>query len=435
MERGVNKKHTGLFNNNIKGKNMKKIAALFCICLLCLGFNQCKNPTEPVIDPSEPVADAGSNQTINLGSYFILDGTKSTKGNGAKLTYTWTADSGNPENIYVSNDSVLYKVVSTTGTYKYTLVVNNGIRDSKSAEVIIKVNPKSNSVFADPHLEAQIRFLLKKQTGDLTSSDLLSFDSLRIGGDLEYTAKITSLAGIENCKNLRQLLLSNQSITDVSPLSNLTNLLRLDIDQNYKISDVSPLATLNQLKYLDLSDNNISYLNSISNLVNLEFIDIERTSIKDISIITKFTKLKEFWGTNLPITDLSIFSNLKDLELLYLVFSDLRDISAISNLTKLKQIELSVNQISDITPLSNLTGLITLRIAYNNIKDISAVQGLTNLTDIGFGWNQIEDIKPLVDNPGLSSTCYLTVTGNPLNNKSQNDYIPQLRAKGVVIYW
>ena len=49
----------------------------------------------------------------------------------------------------------------------------------------------------------------------------------------------------------------------------------------------------------------------------------------------------------------------------------------------------------------------------------------------GVSYNQITNIKPLVDNPGIGKGDIVGLDGNPLNEKSINEYIPALQARGV----
>ncbi len=413
---------------------MPKVILFFLVTVI-IELISCKdNPIQPVIDPNDPIANAGGNQTINIGSYFVLDGSKSTRGNGNTLIYKWEADPKNPESVFLFGDPIYYKTVTTEGIYKYILVVNNGIKDSKPAELVIKINPRASSIIEDPNLEAQVRFKLNKQLGELSDNDLLNIDSLRVGEQLAYNEKITTIKGIDKCKNLRILMLSIQSITDISPLSNLIKLEQLDIDQNRTLANIEPLANLTQLKHLDISANKIQDINCLSKLTNLNYINIQLNLITDISVITNFKKLMEFWGVDLPIADLSVFSDLKELQLLFLPFSKINDISALTNNTNLRQIEISGNDISDISPFINSKEMFTLRITDNNITDISVLEHLEKLTDIRLSRNKIEDIEPLVKNKGIGEGVIIELIGNPLNEKSLNEYIPQLVARGAIIY-
>ena len=58
-------------------------------------------------------------------------------------------------------------------------------------------------------------------------------------------------------KNLSELYLLNNQISDISSLAGLTNLTVINLKNN-NIRDIKPLANLKKLTYLDLSDNQIS---------------------------------------------------------------------------------------------------------------------------------------------------------------------------------
>ncbi|MCJ7808381.1 MAG: leucine-rich repeat domain-containing protein, partial [Dehalococcoidia bacterium] len=116
-----------------------------------------------------------------------------------------------------------------------------------------------------------------------------------------------------------------------------------------------------------------------------------------------------------------------------LVYNQISDISPLSSLTSLTELYLHHNPISDISPLSSLTNLTHLDLVYNQISDISPLSSLTSLTELYLIGNQISDIEPLVNNPGLSSGDYVYLWGNPLSTTSIDTYIPQLKARGVIV--
>ena len=197
--------------------------------------------------------------------------------------------------------------------------------------------------FPDPNLEAIIRVVIGKPTGDIYPSDLDSL--IHLSADFKHIADVT---GLEYCTSLTWLALNGNQISDLSPLANLTNLTSLELYANMiQISDISPLASLTNLTYLGL------------------------------------------WS----------------------------------------------NQISDISPLANLTNLTSLHLQLNQISDISPLTSLTNLISLYIGANQISDVSPLVDNGGLSEGDQVSLGANPLSSDSINIYIPQLEARGVVVYY
>ncbi|NES17737.1 MAG: leucine-rich repeat domain-containing protein, partial [Symploca sp. SIO3E6] len=61
--------------------------------------------------------------------------------------------------------------------------------------------------------------------------------------------------------------------------------------------------------------------------------------------------------TGKGITDITPISELTNLEVLNLSYNQITDITPISELTNLKELDLYVNQITDITPISELTNL------------------------------------------------------------------------------
>jgi Leucine-rich repeat (LRR) protein len=70
----------------------------------------------------------------------------------------------------------------------------------------------------------------------------------------------------------------------------------------------------------------------------------------------------------------------------------------------------------------------------NNITDITPLEKLTNLNILDLIYNQIKNTLPLVNNNGLGQGDAVSLTGNPLDSISVNQYIPALVARGVSVY-
>lgn len=93
------------------------------------------------IENSAPIAYAGENQTVAKKTLVSLDGTGSSDPNNDALTYLWTAPTG----IILSSTSVakptfIAPEVTVEKTYTFSLVVNDGLLNSISDDVVIKVN-------------------------------------------------------------------------------------------------------------------------------------------------------------------------------------------------------------------------------------------------------------------------------------------------------
>lgn len=68
--------------------------------------------------------------------------------------------------------------------------------------------------------------------------------------------------------------LSDNQISDISSLENLINLEKLELSDN-EIKDISPLQNLKNLKELNLKCDEFTDISPLANLVNLEYLGLE----------------------------------------------------------------------------------------------------------------------------------------------------------------
>ena len=124
--------------------------------------------------------------------------------------------------------------------------------------------------FPDPGLDTAIRSVLGLAPADpILKGDLCTLTLLLAGG-----LSISNLEGIQECSNLEQLELFDNSLTDISQLHFLTHLTHLWMWNN-QISDIGPLEELTNLTWLHLADNNIVDISPVQFLVNLDRIEIQ----------------------------------------------------------------------------------------------------------------------------------------------------------------
>lgn len=442
----------------IQSNKMKFISLLLLFSTISIS---CQNPVN--IDGKSSSADAGKDQTTDVGSYAVLDISKSTVTEPIRII-DWVQGASNPKEVNLFSQSSLKDkwilAFESEGVYKFILNINCENGDIYSDSITITVKPRQESVVDDIYLEARIRFRLDYKNGALNTDKLRMIDSLPTPGFHIKNYKTKSLEGLEYCKNLKLLNLALESITDLNPLAELTDLESLDLNQNRTVEDISP----------------------ISNLINLKTLILYSNPIKDISVLSNLTKLTELWLLDTPISDINPLRNLSNLEVLYIdgvgLDEEFSDISALSYLTKLKYLDIAGRGLTDIKPLENLTELVLLNVSYNNLTEISAVSNmkklirllirknkvedisgaknletldlfdavdnnikdisellyLPNIHWIGLTGNEIEDISPLVNNPFLGPGVSVYLGGNSLNEKSINEYIPALIKRGVTIY-
>ena len=242
--------------------------------------------------------------------------------------------------------------------------------------------------FPDENLEQAIRDAIGKQTGDIYPSDMKGLEELYAG-----TKGIENLTGIEYCEDLRTLDLIKNSISDISPLSKLTNLQKLRLWDN-NISNISPLSELFNLQWLGLGENYIS-----------------SSDLEDLSNLTK-------------LQELVLFAN------------NITDVSPLANLINLQGLYLDSNNITDVSPLANLTKLKKLDLDRTNISEISSISKLTNLQGLYLKDNNISDVQPLVDNSGLDSEDYIDIRGNYLDLSEDSEDMENIQTlidRGAVV--
>ncbi len=95
------------------------------------------------------------------------------------------------------------------------------------------------------------------------------------------------------------------------------------------------------------------------------------------------------------ISDLEVLANVTELEKLDLEGNAIADITGLETLTNLQCLKLSKNRITQITGLEHLTNLRELDLGNNNITQITGLDSLENLQNLTLGSNQISKIEGL----------------------------------------
>ncbi len=247
----------------------------------------------------------------------------------------------------------------------------DGIDDKRG---VVNCQPSSSAVsIPDANLRAVIEDKLGKTRGapitlaEMATLTLLEAPNKNIS-DLTGLEFATSLTGLDlGFESVNNTIVQSNSISDISPLSGLTNLTWLDLYGN-SISDISPLSGLTNLTWLELSSNSISDLTPLSGLTSLTQLYLRFNSISDISPLSGLTNLTLLWLRQNSISDISSLSGLTNLTSLFLNSNSISDISSLSGLTNLTWLVLNDNSISDISSLSDLTNLTGLFLDSNDLS-------------------------------------------------------------------
>jgi len=138
----------------------------------------------------------------------------------------------------------------------------------------------------DPVVEKEIRFLLKKPTGELTKADYEKVETLNL-----FNNKLTELPkGLEKLTKLERLGLPNNQLTSLKELEKLTQLTKLDLSGN-KLTDVKGLEQLTQLTKLELSGNKLTDVKGLEQLTQLTQLGLSDNQLTDVKGLEKLTKL------------------------------------------------------------------------------------------------------------------------------------------------
>ena len=171
-----------------------------------------------------------------------------------------------------------------------------------------------------------------------------------------------------------------------------------------RIFDLSGLGTFNRITTLNLSDNQVRDLSELSNLTDLVNLDLSRNYINgDLSALGAKDKLEK----------LTINSDGK---------YRLSDISAIGSFKRLTDLALEKQKISDVTPLKGLPLLKNLDLAENKIVDVSPLESLNSLETLSLQKNQIKDILPVTGLPHIVANNGLNAENQTITVTPRHEY-------------
>ncbi len=237
-------------------------------------------------------------------------------------------------------------------------------------------------------------------------------------GEESYSADETDL-------DLRDKNLNN---ADLLKLSQMTDLIELNLDDNPEITDLSSLSGLTNLKVLRIQHTGVSDLSPIADLTGLTELYLANPEVSDLTTISGLTNLTELWlddgnTHSSEIVDLSPLSGLINLQRLTLPSTpDYTDLSPLSALTELRELRMmgvhdsGANSIDSLEFLKNMTKLEKLSIVVRNV-DLSPLQNLTNLQQLSLAADKTH-AEDLALFSGMTSLEELVIRGDSMCSAS-----------------
>jgi Leucine-rich repeat (LRR) protein len=262
------------------------------------------------------------------------------------------------------------------------------------------------------------------------------------------------LSGIEHLANFEQLRLSIADISDIdfSPLKSLPKLRYIYI-RGSALTEIPDLSGIPSLTALGLSANNLTSLNGLEKIPQLEHFDFTeaRIPVTDMFALRYLKKLQTLyiWGGSYNI-DFNALKDLPELEEIYLCDCGELDLSGAGQLSQLNKLHLEIR-------VSRETGSQSV---FRNIEEIGGMTGLTELhldeviTSVDFLANNVnleyleliagmdrrgyygEPLIPLDVAPlgNLKKLKYLTIRGFELINAHVLDTLPELERFNTDLY-
>lgn len=117
---------------------------------------------------------------------------------------------------------------------------------------------------------------------------------------LDSTELLTSICDTHEGR-ITGLILIDSGLKQISPLSVMTYLRRIYLDDNY-IQDISPLSQLTKLTRVHLCDNQLENILPLSRLRDLTELYLNNNKIRDISPLSKLSKLRKLYLSGNPIS-------------------------------------------------------------------------------------------------------------------------------------
>lgn len=228
------------------------------------------------------------------------------------------------------------------------------------------------------------------------------------------------LALLEQCVNLKVLILDYQQISDLTSLAQLP-LEYLSLTGN-EVSDLSPLSGLTRLQVLDLGENPVRSIQVLEELPKLREVTLEATGITSVEVfagselqslnvrttwVTDYTPLEtcpnltQLITGSMPEGAAQTLGGLTNLEQLRLYSTKGVDLALLTKLQRLQELDLCGCTLKHPEALAAFPGLRALNLGETGLTEVSFLLELPVLVEVILKDNPIRDFTPLLDCPWL----------------------------------
>jgi Leucine-rich repeat (LRR) protein len=144
--------------------------------------------------------------------------------------------------------------------------------------------------------------------------------------------------------------------------------------------------------YLDCSYNNLTSLQSIKHLTQLQVLWCYNNKLTSLEGIENLTQLQELYCNNNNLTSLKGIENLTQLQILTFCYNQLTSLNGIKNLEQLQELYCYNNKLTSLREIENLKQLQILQCSNNNLTSLEPIKHLIQLEYLDCTYNQLTSL-------------------------------------------
>lgn len=212
----------------------------------------------------------------------------------------------------------------------------------------------------------------------------------------EIYAKLKGLVMMQNID-----VSNTKTITTLEPLSELSELQTLNIAAT-NINDLTPLRNANKLKVLKAANTRIDDLSPLKYDIMLEELDVANTDVSDLTVLEILSNLEKLNVSNTRVTTLEEVTNCPNLAFLYAENTQINTLAPLAELENIVSLNVNNTAVSDLSPLSRLNSLQSLKISQTRVNNLLPLSETVALKELYCSNTAVSDLSPLKSHRLLS---------------------------------
>ncbi len=192
----------------------------------------------------------------------------------------------------------------------------------------------------------------------------------------------------------KKLNISTDSL-QLNDIQNVIAINAIDLSHNRNLQTLEPLSQLVDLQVLNLSGTSVTDLSPLRNLTGLLDLNLSNTGIHDVTPLKYSDNLVKFNLNNTLVSELSVLERMSKLENLELRSTNVTDFTPLGNATSLKYLDIKNTKIISLAPLSPLVNLVELNAAGTTVDDLSPLAPMKAITALTLDSTRILSLAPL----------------------------------------